>query len=156
MVTVSDRAFRGEYQDRSGPLAVSLWQQHAAQMLPLRVVPDEAAAIGEAIEVSIVAGAEIVMTTGGTGIAPRDVTVEATRPLLDYEIPGLAEELRRLGSKSTSAAALSRGIVGVATVEGRRAIVANAPGSTNAVREWVGYLATLAPHLVDQLRGGDH
>lgn len=156
VVTVSDRAFRGEYQDRSGPLAASLWQEHGTKVISIRVVPDELSDITEAIEAALVAGAQIVMTTGGTGISPRDVTVEATLALLDYQVPGLAQALRGISAQATPTAVLSRAVAGIASVGGNRGMIINAPGSTAGVTDYVSFLAPLAQHIVDQLGGADH
>jgi len=88
VITVSDRAFNGVYTDRSGPLAVDLLRDGGCEVDDASVVPDDLAAIQQAIRQTIAAGVRVVLTTGGTGVSPRDCTVEATRPLLTAELPG--------------------------------------------------------------------
>jgi molybdenum cofactor biosynthesis protein B len=153
VVTVSDRAARGAYEDRSGPLlAAGLVELGFAVEMPV-VVPDEAEQITAALRAALAAGADLVVTTGGTGLAPRDVTPEATAPVLDREIPGLAEALRAAGRDKVPTAVLSRGLAGTAG----RALVVNLPGSTGGVRDGLGVLGAVVGHALDQLRGGgDH
>jgi molybdopterin synthase catalytic subunit len=98
------------------------------------------------------AGVDVVITTGGTGITPTDRTPEATRSVLDYEVPGLADAVRAAGLPAVPTAVLSRGVAGVA----RRTLVVNLPGSTGGVRDGLGVLADVLDHAIDQLRGGDH
>lgn len=154
VITVSDRSARGERPDASGPAAVERLRQAGYVVGEARVVPDGAASVAGAIGAALADGARIVVTSGGTGAGPRDETPEGTRPLLQRELPGVAEALRRHGEESTPFAVLSRGLVGV-TAE-PRAIVANLPGSSKAVQEGLDVLLPLLPHLLDQLDGGDH
>ena len=151
VITVSDRSFRGERADTSGPRAVELLtaQGYAAS---LTVIPDGAESVTTAIRAALAAGARIVITSGGTGVAPRDLTPEGTKPVLTREIPGIAEELRREGARHTKMAVLSRGLVGVAGT----ALVVNLPGSTKAVEEGLAVVAPLIGHILEQLDGGDH
>ena len=98
-------------------------------------------------------GADVVLTTGGTGINPTDRTPEATRPLLDHELPGVSEAIRAYGvAHGIPTAMLSRGLAGVSG----RAVVVNLPGSRGGVKDAIAVLADVVPHAVDQLRGGDH
>ncbi|WP_007514974.1 MULTISPECIES: MogA/MoaB family molybdenum cofactor biosynthesis protein [Pseudofrankia] len=153
VVTVSDRAFRGSYPDRSGPvLAEGLAGMGFAVDGPT-VVPDERAQIVAALRTAIAAGADLVVTTGGTGLAPRDVTPEATADVIERAVPGLAEALRAAGQAKVPTAVLSRGLAGVAG----RTLVVNLPGSTGGVRDGLAVLGPVVGHAVDQLRGaGDH
>jgi molybdenum cofactor synthesis domain-containing protein len=100
----------------------------------------------------VAAGADVVLTTGGTGISPTDATPEMTRAVLDYEVPGLADAIRAAGAPAVPTAVLSRGLSGVAG----RTLVVNLPGSTGGVRDGLGVLDGVLHHAVDQLRGGDH
>ena len=155
VITVSDRASAGEYVDRSGPRAVELLAQHGVSA-DVTVVPDDPAEIRRGIRTAIKAGARVVLTTGGTGVGPRDVTVEATRPLLAYEVPGIAEAVRAAGLVKTPLSSLSRGVAGVIDAGGRRAFVFNAPGSRGGARDALAVLGPLLGHIVDQLDGADH
>jgi molybdenum cofactor biosynthesis protein B len=153
VVTVSDRAARGVYEDRSGPLlAAGLAGLGFAVEAPV-VIPDERDQITAALRAALAAGADLVVTTGGTGLAPRDVTPEATAAVLDREIPGLAEALRAAGRDKVPTAVLSRGLAGTSG----RALVVNLPGSTGGVRDGLGVLGAVVGHALAQLRGvGDH
>lgn len=164
VVTVSDRCASGEAEDRSGPLAASLLTD-AGFAVTRSVVPDGAASVTAAIRAALDDGARAVVTTGGTGVTPRDQTPEGTRPVLVAELPGIPEELRRRGAATVTTAVLSRGLAGIAQSDTgaasdggapRRAVVVNLPGSTGGVRDGVGLLLSLLPHLIDQLDGGDH
>ena len=151
VITVSDRSFRGERADTSGPLLAGLLTELGLSVAPVVVVPDELTAVQQAVR----AGAssyDVVVTTGGTGISPRDVTPEATRPLLERELPGIAEALRRSGGDAVPTSVLSRGIAGVMG----GAVVVNLPGSGGGVRDGVAVLAPVLGHALAQLHGGDH
>ncbi len=157
VVTVSDRASAGTYPDRSGPLAADLLAAHQVKVTSVAVVPDELNAITSAIDRALSTGARLVLTTGGTGAGPRDVTPEATRPLLTRDLPGLAEEIRRRGAANVPTAVLSRALAGLVDRPGRpSALIVNAPGSTGGVRDTVAVLGPLLAHLLDQADGGDH
>ena len=151
VITVSDRAFAGTRDDRSGPLGAELLTE-AGWSTDVVVVPDEAVQIADALRTAVSDGARMVITTGGTGLSPRDVTPEATAPLLDRLIPGIAEEIRRVGAAHLPGAMLSRGIAG--TFGG--ALVVNLAGSPGAVRDGIPVVLSIADHVLGQLDGGDH
>ncbi len=152
VITVSDRASTGERPDTNGPVLAELLRELGLQVDPVVVVPDEVAAVQGALREAVAAAYALVLTTGGTGLAPRDVTPEATRPLLEREAPGLAEALRHLpGAPAT--AILSRGVAG--TIGGT--LVVNLPGSRGGVQDGVAVLAPVLEHALAQLAGGgDH
>ncbi|WP_045876535.1 MogA/MoaB family molybdenum cofactor biosynthesis protein [Pseudofrankia sp. DC12] len=152
VVTVSDRASAGTYADRSGPLLVAGLAELGFVVDGPVVVPDERDRIVAALRAALSAGADLVVTTGGTGLAPRDVTPEATAEVVERDVPGLAEALRAAGRDKVPTAMLSRGRAGVAG----RALVVNLPGSTGGVRDGLGVLGAVVGHALDQLRGGDH
>lgn len=158
VITVSDRCARGESEDRSGPAAVALLGQAGLTDIATQLVADGVEPVRAALRGALDAGARLVITSGGTGITPRDLTPEGTREVLDYEIPGLAESIRQWGTaEGVPAAALSRGLVGVATsAAGNRALVVNLPGSTGGVRDGLAVVLSLWPHVRSQLDGGDH
>ncbi|MEO7146471.1 MAG: MogA/MoaB family molybdenum cofactor biosynthesis protein [Terrimesophilobacter sp.] len=151
VITVSDRSSRGERADVSGPRAVELLREQG-YAVSATVIPDGVESVTNAIRTAITSGARVVITSGGTGLAPRDLTPEGTRPLLTREIPGIAEELRREGARRTKMAVLSRGLAGIAS----NTLVVNLPGSVKAVEEGLEVLLPLIPHILDQLHGGDH
>ena len=156
VITCSDRAFASLYEDRSGPVLRDALTEAGGSVAEARIVPDDADQIKDAILSAVRAGARVVVTTGGTGIAPHDVTVEAVRGLLDYEVPGLMEEVRRIGAAATPLALLSRGVAGVLTLDGRRSFVLTAPGSRGGARDTMKVVSPLLDHLIGQLDGADH
>lgn len=149
MVTVSDRCHAGVRADVSGPLAVAALGQ-AGFVCTAALVPDGAEPVAEAISAAVASGARLVLTSGGTGLAPRDLTPEGTRTVIEREVPGLAELLRSTPGKPH--AYLSRGVAGTIG----DALVINLPGSPRAVTEGLAMLLPLVPHMLDQLSGGDH
>lgn len=150
VVTVSDRSARGEREDVSGPFLLNHLEAVGAEIIAYRVIPDERPKIAATlVELSDREAVDLILTTGGTGPAPRDVTPEATLEVLDREMPGLAELLRFEGTKHTPFAVLSRGRAGI---RGQTLIV-NLPGSPKAVEECWEILAPLLPVAVALIRG---
>jgi molybdenum cofactor biosynthesis protein B len=147
VLTASDRVSRGQAEDTSGDLLARLLEADG-YTVERRVVADEAAQIAAAIE-ELAAGADVVLTTGGTGLGPRDVTPEATRTVLQREAPGIAEALRADSRTKTPHGLLSRGVAGV--VSG--ALVVNLPGSPGGCRDGYAILAPALGHAVALLAG---
>ena len=153
VVAVSDRAFAGTYPDRGGPLLAGLLADLGFAVDDVVLVPDEPAAIVDALQAAVAASVDVVVTTGGTGFSPRDVTPEATRQVLERDAPGLVETLRAADRDRVPTSVLSRGVAGVAG----STILVNLPGSTGGVRDGVRVLAPVLGHAVAQVRGGgDH
>jgi molybdenum cofactor synthesis domain-containing protein len=153
VVTVSDRSSRGERPDTSGPLLASLLTGLGFEVGGVVVVPDEVDAVQDALRAGVASAYDLVVTTGGTGLSPRDVTPEATRPLLEREAPGLADALRRRGEAAVPTAVLSRGVAGTLGAT----LLVNLPGSSGGVRDGVTDDVREHRDAVAQLRGGgDH
>ncbi len=152
VITCSNRSASGERPDDSGAILVGLLATAGHDVASRTVVPDEVTAIRNAIADAIRLGAQIVLTTGGTGITPTDVTPEAVAPLLDREIPGIAESLRMVSREKVPTSVLSRGVAG--SIGG--VLVVTLPGSPGGVRDGMAVLEPLIVHAVDQMAGGDH
>jgi molybdopterin adenylyltransferase len=151
ILTISDRASTGDYEDQSGPLIASIIQRRTSwQVVEQAVVADEVDPIASLLVEWSDAGLALILTTGGTGFAPRDVTPEATLRVIEREAPGIAEALRSESLKITRHAMLSRARAGI---RGRTLII-NLPGSPKAVRESLDILLPVLPHALDLLAGG--
>ena len=152
VVVASNRAAAGVYDDTTGPLIVAALRELGFEVADPVVVPD-GERVGLAIEAAVDDGADVVLTTGGTGLTPTDRTPEVTRPLLDREVPGLAEAIRAAGvAKGVATAALSRGVAGVAG----SCLVVNLPGSRGGVKDALEVLSPVLVHAVEQIAGSDH
>ena len=156
VITVSDRCAAGEREDASGPLAVELLRAHDVIVEGVVVVPDGVEPVRAAIAEAVASGARVVLTTGGTGVTPRDLTPEGTAPLLTARLEGVEAQIRAYGLTKTSLSGLSRGLVGVTSREATGALVVNAPGSRGGVKDAVAVIGPLVPHVLEQLGGGDH
>lgn len=150
-VTVSNRAATGVYADTGGPLLLDALKEMGLDAYGPKVVPD-GDPVERVLRDAVAAGYDVVVTTGGTGLSPLDLTPEKTRAVLDYEVPGIPEAIRAAGRAKVPTAALSRGLAGVAA----RTLIVNLPGSRGGVKDGVAVLKEIVPHAVDQLRGGDH
>jgi molybdenum cofactor synthesis domain-containing protein len=151
-VTVSNRASAGIYPDKSGPVLVELLRAAGCQTDGPQVIPD-GTAVTDALRQAVAAGYDLVVTTGGTGLTPADLTPEMTRLVIDREVPGIAEAIRAAGVHAgVPAAMLSRGIAGLAGAT----LIVNLPGSAGGVRDGMSVLRTVVEHAIDQAHGGDH
>ncbi len=151
-VTVSNRASAGIYADTSGPVLAELLRSAGCQTDGPVVIPD-GAAVEATLRDAVTAGYDVVVTTGGTGLTPGDLTPEMTRLVIDREIPGIAEAIRAAGvSSGIASAMLSRGLAGLASTT----LIVNLPGSTGGVRDGMVVLRSVMEHALDQAAGGDH
>jgi molybdenum cofactor synthesis domain-containing protein len=151
VVVASNRAAAGVYSDRTGPVIVD-WLAERGYQTPEPVVVPDGSPVRDAVAVAVADAVDVVLTTGGTGISPTDRTPEATAPLLDRNLPGLADAIRSAGLPQVPTAVLSRGLAGVAG----RTLVVNLPGSTGGVRDGLSVLDGVLDHAVEQLHGADH
>lgn len=152
VITCSDRAARGTYLDRSGPLLAQGLRDLGFAVEESVVVPD-GDPVGRALSEALATEPALVVTTGGTGIGPRDTTPEQTAALLDRQVPGLAQAIVAHGlANGVATAALSRGLVGVAGTT----LVVNLPGSRGGVSDGLAVLGPVVDHALDQIAGGDH
>ena len=149
VVTVSTKGARGERVDESGPAMRDALVAAGHEVVHESLVPDDVEGVATAILAAVRAGANVVLTTGGTGLSPNDVTPEATRRVIDREVPGIAEALRARSLEKTPHGMLSRGVAGAVG----RALVVNLPGSPRAVRESLAVLLPVLPHAAELLAG---
>jgi molybdenum cofactor synthesis domain-containing protein len=151
VVIASTRAAAGGYDDRCGPMITEWLARHGFSSVQSALVAD-GEPVGKALRDAVADGVDVVITSGGTGISPTDETPAQTMAVLDYEIPGLADEIRRSGLPKVPTSVLSRGLCGVAG----RTLVVNLPGSPGGVRDGLGVLAGVLDHALDQIAGKDH
>jgi molybdenum cofactor synthesis domain-containing protein len=151
VIVASTRAAAGEYEDRTGPVIVE-WLAERGYLVGRPVVVADGPEVERAIRTALAGGIELIVTTGGTGVGPGDGTPEATSAVIERELPGVSEELRRRGSASTPLATLSRGIAGTVG----HSLIVNLPGSTGGVRDGLGLIGEIAGHVFEQLAGGGH
>ncbi len=150
VLTVSDRSARGEREDAGGPLIEEIVRSKGWEVIVYSVVPDDRTAIkNELIRLADNLEADLILTTGGTGLAARDITPEATLDVIDRPVPGMAEAMRSESLKKTPYAMLSRAVCGVRGTS----LIVNLPGSPRAVQECLEVILPVVPHAVELLRG---
>lgn len=148
VLTLSDKGSKGEREDLSGPAIGEMLKGIGAEVTHYDILPDDKEMIkGKLIEYS--GKVDLILTTGGTGLSPRDVTPDATIEIIDREIPGIAEAMRAEGMKKTSRSMLSRAVAGVRG----QTLVINLPGSPKAVKENLGVILEVIPHAVEKIKG---
>jgi len=152
IITVSDKGSRGEREDASGPAIAAMIESKGFVIVGRRIIPDEQEMIRHELRHWSDSGeTDLILTTGGTGVSPRDVTPDATREVIEREIPGMAEEMRRQSAAVTPHAMISRSLVGI---RGRTLIV-NLPGSPKGARENLSVLLPALPHAIEKIRGDE-
>ena len=151
VIITSTRAAAGVYEDRTGPVIVDWLAQRAYAVPPPIVVPD-GGSVPQALYAALEQRPHVILTSGGTGISPTDGTADATANIVDYQIPGLADAIRRAGLPHVPTSVLSRGVCGVRD----GTLIVNLPGSTGGVKDGLGVLDDVLEHALDQLAGKDH
>ncbi len=153
ILTVSDSCAQGKREDISGQTIESMLTEGGFEICEKKIVPDNHDAIADELKfLSDKAGLDVVFTTGGTGLGPRDVTPEATGSVCERIVPGLSEMMRAEGLKKTKNAVLSRAIAGIRS----KTLIINLPGSPKAVKESLEIILDVLPHAVEMLHGGGH
>jgi molybdopterin adenylyltransferase len=148
VLTLSDKCARGEREDTGGPLISELVKQIGVSVAHYEVIPDDKALIKEKL-IGYSKSVDLIFTTGGTGLAPRDVTPDATLEVIDREIPGIAEAMRSAGLVKTRRAMLSRAVAGIRG----EALIINLPGSPKAIKEGLEAVLEVIPHAVEKIKG---
>lgn len=151
VIIASTRAAAGVYEDRTGPVIVAWLRERGFDVPPPAVVAD-GLGVNRALLAAVGERVNLILTSGGTGISPTDGTPEATANIVDYQIPGLADAIRRSGLPHVPTSVLSRGVCGVRD----GTLIVNLPGSTGGVNDGLGVLADVLDHALDQLAGQDH
>ncbi|MDT5079714.1 MAG: hypothetical protein QOJ80_4351 [Mycobacterium sp.] len=151
VIIASTRAAAGVYEDRTGPVIVA-WLTQRGFDVPAPIVVADGSGVNRALFAAIGERVNLVLTSGGTGISPTDGTADATADIVDYQIPGLADAIRRSGLPHVPTSVLSRGVCGVRD----GTLIVNLPGSTGGVNDGLGVLADVLDHALDQLEGQDH
>ncbi|MEY4901444.1 MAG: hypothetical protein RLZZ190_171 [Actinomycetota bacterium] len=152
IITASNRAFNGIYEDKSGQILLEGLRTLGYHIDGVQVLPDDVEKISSAIKSAIKDGVDLLVTTGGTGVSPFDVTPEATAPLIEKEMPGILEALRAYSREKVPTTDLSRGAAGVTN----KTLIINLPGSPGAATDGLVIIERLASHIHDQLAGHDH
>lgn len=152
VITVSNRASAGIYEDKSGPLLADLLRRDAGCEVEGPVVVPDGDPVEAVLRQGLADGYDVIVTTGGTGLTPMDLTPEVTARVISREIPGIAEAIRWANRDKVPTSVLSRGLAGQAG----KTLIVNLPGSSGGVRDGVAVLAPILQHAVDQIRGGDH
>jgi molybdopterin adenylyltransferase len=153
VITISDSVSTGKSEDRSGPAVITRCKELGWEVVSSMVLPDDPSAIRTLLEdVADATDADVILTTGGTGVGPRDVTPEATIAVCERLIPGFGEHMRTEGAKKTPRAILSRGVAGIRGTT----IIINLPGSPRGAIESLDAIAEFLPHSISILRGARH
>lgn len=152
VITISDKGSRGEREDKSGPEIIAMLKNAGIDVACVKIIPDEKNQIKETL-IDFVDGKNLalIVTTGGTGVSPRDVTPDATLEVIDKEVPGMAEAMRQASAAITPHAMISRAIVGIRG----KSLIVNLPGSLKAVRENFAVILPALSHAVGKIRGDD-
>ncbi len=151
ILTLSDKGSKGQRKDTSGPAVERLVGKMDAEVVSCDILPDEKALIREKLISLCRQEIDLILTTGGTGVSPRDVTPDATREVIQQEIPGIAEAMRLKGLKKTPFAMLSRAVAGVRD----RTLIINLPGSPAAVKENLSAILPVLPHAIEKINGSN-